>query len=137
MQFGENGLVKICHWGKDGGPESKVWGFWLLGIKPLFSIAVLRFDNGSREAFHSHAFNCVSLVLSGLLYETLLGGQLRIYSTGNLVVTRRDTFHMVRSCGRSWVLTFRGPWRKTWNEYIPGLGKRTLTHGRRVIQDNP
>ena len=56
--------MKLCYVGKDGGPESTVWGFWLIEIKKLFSVALLCFENGSREAFHTHAFNSVSWVLT-------------------------------------------------------------------------
>jgi hypothetical protein len=53
------------------------------------------------------------------------------------VVTRRSTYHRVRSIGRTWVLTFRGPWSKTWREAVPdgagGYAERTLTHGRKEV----
>lgn len=137
MQFGPNGAVKILHYGKDGGPESKVWGFWLVGIKSLFSIALLRFEDGSREAYHSHAFNCVSWVLKGELLEFVLderGGTLDCfaYRAGDRIFTYRETFHKVVSIGRTWVLTVRGPWADTWLERANGR-TYTLTHGRREV----
>lgn len=133
MQFGQYGAVKILHYGKDGGPESKVWGFWLLGVKRLFSIALLRFEDGSREAYHSHAFNCVSVVLRGTLIEHHLRRLLpEIHTAGAVIVTRRDTFHKVVSVGRTWVLTLRGPWSDTWEESVNGR-RFTLTHGRREL----
>lgn len=47
------------------------------------------------------------------------------------VVTKRKTFHRVVSEGTSWVLSFRGPWSKTWREYDPASGNTTtLGHGR-------
>mgnify|MGYP001575993171 CR=1 FL=1 len=57
--------MKLFYYGKDGGPESHVWGFWLIEAKSLFSIVLLRFENGTREAYHSHAFNSLSWVLRG------------------------------------------------------------------------
>lgn len=123
---------------KDGGPESHVWAYWLLGWKGLFSVVLLRFEDGSRNAFHSHAFNSCSWLLSGELEEHRLRG------TGNQVfvwtpslwpiITKRETFHKVTSFGRSWVLSFRGPWSDTWQEYDPKAFKyTTLTHGRKVV----
>ena len=128
--------------GKDGGPESNVTGYWLAEIKSLFSVALLRFDDGSRDAYHSHAFNCISWVLTGKLEER----HLELDHTERVdnhtpslrpVITRRSTFHRVISRGTTWVLTFRGPWSKEWHEYDPHEGKyTTLTFGRKVMNDD-
>lgn len=168
--------MKFLETTKDGGAESTVWAHWLIEIKGLFSVALLRFEDGTRDAFHSHAFNCVSWVLRGCLVEqhkharpekdrrlaeayhaaqdphgsskreTRLEDAYRNWLDPNVdvhmpslapVITRRDTFHRVRSVGRTWVLTFRGPWSKTWREAVPdgagGYAERTLTHGRREV----
>jgi len=118
---------------KDGGPESRVWGYWLCEGKSSFSIALLRFEDGSREAFHSHAFNSISLVLRGALFETLRGGTGIAYWTGAIIRTYRETFHRVESYGRTWVLTFRGPWSKTWKESTPEAGVYELSSGRKRV----
>lgn len=133
MQLGSKGQIKLLHWGKDGGPNSKVWGFWLVGIKSLFSLALLRFDPGSREAYHSHAFNCVSWVLRGELHEHHMDGTVDFHCSGKRITTKRETFHKVYSVGRSWVLTLRGPWAKTWREYTSERGVVVLTHGREEV----
>lgn len=126
--------MKFCYVGKDGGPESTVWGFWPIEIKSLFSVALLCFEDGSREAYHSHAFNSVSWVLTGKLYEYKHGDvSYGEFYTPSLkpIWTPREMFHKVSSIGRSWVLTFRGPWAKTWKEYLPLEGReRTLKSGR-------
>jgi hypothetical protein len=44
---------------KDGGPESPVTAYVLVEIKSLFSVMLLHFS-GTREAFHSHAFNALT-----------------------------------------------------------------------------
>lgn len=120
---------------KDGGPESHVWAYWLIAIKALFSIVLLRFEDGSREAYHEHAFNCVSWVLWGKLEEHLVDGTVRTYRASPIpVFTYRDTFHKVMSHGRTWVVSFRGPWVNEWREYLPETRETvTLTHGRRQI----
>jgi len=127
--------MKILHFGKDGGSESTVWGFWLIEIKSLFSVALLVFEDGSRDAYHSHAFDCISWVLRGELMEEMLMSRARRRYCPSLrpIITRRSTFHKVVSRGRTWVLTFRGPWAPTWFEWIPRRGMVELTHGRQEV----
>jgi hypothetical protein len=126
--------IIVCEWGKDGGPESRVWGFWLLRWKRVCTIALLKFEPGSRDAYHSHAFNSTSWLLRGELVEKHLGGDVQVHRPSlRPIRTFRDTFHKVFSRGTSWVLTFRGPWADTWQEYVPNVGRITLTHGRRCV----
>lgn len=130
--------MKVLSYSKDGGVDSTVSGLFFVEIKSLFSVALLCFENGSRDAYHSHAFDCVSWVLRGELWEQLLPkdgereGGVNRYEAGPLpVITRRSTMHKVTSFGRTWVLTFRGPWARTWREYLPRENRFvTLTHGR-------
>lgn len=132
--------MKLLIGGKDGGAESKVY-VWGLEIKSLFSILLLRFDEGSREAFHSHAFNAISWVLSGQLWERLdpgMAGVLPrwiIYKPSKIAVrTPRERVHQVRGIApHSWVLTLRGPWNSTWRD-ISAAGDLVLTHGRKVVR---
>jgi hypothetical protein len=120
---------------KDGGKDSKVTGFFF-EIKSLFTIALLKFDPGTREAYHNHAFNCVSLVLGpGYLEEEFIDGSRRFHERGSIVKTKREHFHKVRSQGTTWVLTIRGRWSKTWNEYTEQEGLVTLAQGRKVVND--
>jgi hypothetical protein len=125
-------LFNLC---KDGGHESTVWAYNLIEWKRAFTIVLLRFENGSRDAYHSHAFNAVSWVLSGSLDEIHENGWVDIhFPSWWPVFTSRDTTHKVVSLGRTWVLSFRGPWAKTWREILPGkTDHTTLTHGRRVV----
>ena len=126
--------MRLFYCGKDGGDESTVSGFWLAEFKSLFSIVLLRFNNGSRDAYHEHAFNSISWVLKGSLLEYRRESQdhdtLYSHRAGLLpIMTRREHFHKVFSSGTTWVLSFRGPWSKTWREYHDGKYK-TLTNGR-------
>lgn len=133
--------MRLFYRGKDGGSESTVWGFWLCEFKSLFSVVLLCFENGTREAYHNHAFNSISWVLKGKLTEYLLGHwegeeykkqRFKTYlSSFRPIITRRSTFHQVRSDGRTWVLSFRGPWVKTWKEWLPHENRFvTLSTGR-------
>lgn len=126
--------MKLFSWGKDGGPKSTVFGFWLTEIKSLVSVVALRFDDGSRDEYHSHAFNSVSWVLSGKLREEHLSGSTEYHRPSLLpVITKRDTFHRVFSEGTTWVISFRGPWAERWKEFDPKTHQYTvLGHGRVV-----
>ena len=42
--------MRLFFYGKDGGQYSTVWGYWLIEIKSLFSVVLLRFEGDSREA---------------------------------------------------------------------------------------
>jgi hypothetical protein len=120
---------------KDGGPESTVTGYWLCEIKGWFSIALLKFEDGSRDTYHSHAFKSWNWVLRGRVLEQHLRGGHEIHGPGlRPVVTRRGTFHRVVSVGTTWVFSIRGPWAETWEEFDPETSEfTTLTHGRAVV----
>ena len=137
--------MRFLKWEKDGGVRSHVHGLYVVESKKLGSIVLLRFSNGTRNAFHSHAFNAFSWVLSGKLIEYVGSPDLpgvddvTIYRPSfRGFVTRRDCFHQVQSVGTSWALTFRGPWVDTWKErQFTETGNLpvdiTLTHGREVV----
>jgi hypothetical protein len=131
---------------KDGGPLSKVHGFFLVEIKSLFSIVLLRFDDGARDAFHTHAFNAWSWVLDGCLVEEELitaspdtcCTRTRVYTPSlRPIYTPRECFHKVTSFGTTWALTFRGPWVDKWLEYTGERGYVALTHGRKEVDVLP
>ena len=127
--------MKIFRIAKDGGPESTVLGYWLLEVKSLISIALLRFADGSRDAYHSHAFDSLNWVLRGEVEEQHIDGRVIRHKPGLLpVITRRSTFHKVVSRGTTWVFSLRGPWARNWEEYDPSNKQySTLTHGRRRV----
>lgn len=124
--------MKFMSIGKDGGPESTVTGYWLAEIKRLFSAVLLRFDDGSRDEYHSHAFHSVNWVIRGRVVEHHLDGRKEVHAPSlRPVVTRRSTFHRVVSEGTTWVLSIRGPWSRTWREYDPRSDRYvTLANGR-------
>lgn len=132
--------MKILKMMKDGGPESRVWGFFFIEAKKLFSVVLLHFYDGSREAYHSHAFNSISWVLKGKLvedriYGSYLKGKITVFRPSlKPVITTRDNMHRVTSEGDTYVITFRGPWVNMWKEFLP-LKNRfiTLTHGRKIV----
>jgi hypothetical protein len=135
---------------KDGGPESHVWAYVLIESKRFGSIMLLRFEHGTRDAYHSHAFDSWSWVVRGRgLIEQFgqgsrewrnhLGGHplenVRVHLPGwRMIRTFRDTYHKVASIGRTWVLTVRGPWAATWREQAAGEPERTLAHGRLEVE---
>lgn len=134
--------MKLFFKSKDGGAESTVTGYWLIEWKRLFSIVLLRFDGESREAFHTHAFNCISWVLKGCLREIFLKGRwgsctIPHRASWRPFVTRRSDFHKVSSIpGTTWVLSFRGPWARRWQEYLPDQQSFvTLESGRKIVPE--
>lgn len=138
--------MKILFKGKDGGPESRVWGYWLFESKSFGSIVLLNFKEGSREAFHTHAFNALSWVLSGKIQEELLDNERSSWTfvpnfeyTPSIkpIYTPKDRFHRVFGIAtNTWILSFRGPWVSTWKEWLPKTRELiTLTKGRKVIVD--
>jgi len=123
--------MKLFYKGKDGGEESTVTGYWLIEWKALFSIVLLKFEGRSREAYHTHAFNCISWVLSGLLYEKFKYGGLSKFHNASWLpfLTLKRDYHKVDSIESvTWVLSFRGPWAKTWQESVNGEDKTLSEH---------
>jgi hypothetical protein len=125
---------------KDGGPKSTVTGYWLVELKRLFSVVLLKFSNGSRDEYHDHAFSSLNWVLRGMVIEEVIdeGGRIlfhKAYGPGwRPILTRRNRLHRVVSYGTTWVFSLRGPWRRTWHEYDPRNDRfSTLTHGRKVV----
>jgi len=130
--------VKFFSKAKDGGPESPVDGYFLIEIKPLFSIVLLHFNPGTREAFHSHAFNAVTLWLRGLVMEQIKGdlAATKFWGPGDVKYTPRELMHrIVTQKPGAWAISFRGPWVNTWQELKAGK-TITLTNGRKVVNEN-
>ena len=124
---------------KDGGPTSPVDAYFLLEIKNLFSVAVLKFNSGGREAFHTHAFNAITWFIKGELIEEDVDGKFYTYIRKLIPkVTRREKNHRVSSIGDSWCLTIRGPWCKTWKEVNKETKEiTTFTNGRKILDVSP
>ncbi len=117
----------------DGGKDSGVTGYFLIEWKPFFSIGILRFKKGTREAYHNHAFNALTWWLTGSINEMKLDGEEKIFNASfKPKYTIRKNFHKVDAQKETFALTFRGPWKDTWNESKNGE-LITLTHGRKLI----
>jgi hypothetical protein len=135
--------MKLFSRAKDGGPKSTVTGYWLVELKRLFSVVLLRFDDGSRDHYHDHAFNSLNWVLRGRVAEHYIPDpegeprmkRTRVYTPSLVpILTRRDRLHRVVSEGTTWVFSLRGPWARFWHEYDPRGGRFvTMTHGRKVV----
>lgn len=127
------------HWGSnDGGPESHV-RMYGLESKEHGSLLVLKFLDGSREAYHSHAFSAVSWLLSGFLVEEVSYRDQMPFDecyepSIKPIVTPRERFHKVSSMGTSWVLSLRSAWVPFWVDRDLKTGRQVvLTHGRKVV----
>jgi hypothetical protein len=119
----------------DGGKDSGVTAYFLIEWKVLFSIGLLRFKKGSREAYHNHAFNALSWWLKGSVTEEKLNGDYKEYSASlKPKYTSRDNFHKVFAHTNTWCLTLRGPWKDIWLESRKGKLVQ-LTHGRKELNN--
>jgi len=126
--------MKAFSKGKDGGPESHVTGYFLVEIKRLFSIVLLKFDEGTREEYHNHAFNAVTLWLKGEVQEEYPDHIGTTWKAGELKYTPRNLMHRIRAFKPAYALSFRGPWVSNWNEYNAASKRTTtLTHGRKIV----
>ena len=126
--------MKLFKQAKDGGPDSPVDAFFIVEIKSLFSIAILRFNEGGREAFHTHAFNALTWFIKGDLVEEDINGEYYVYERSILPkLTRRAKNHRVIAFIDSWCFTIRGPWSKTWTE-DDETHHTVLTHGRKIVE---
>lgn len=129
------GDMKLFNKCKDGGPDSPVEAYFLIEWKSVFSIAILKFNKGGREAFHTHAFNAFTWFLFGELKEEDKDGSVYTYSSGFLPkLTKKDKNHRVKATKDSYCLTLRGPWSKFWTEFDKSSNTTTtFTHGRKVV----
>ena len=126
--------MRILSRTKDGGPDSPVDGYFLIEIKSLFSVVLLRFNEGGRESFHSHAFNALTWYISGDLVEQDINGEYYIYERSIIPkLTRRSKNHRVIALTNSWCFSIRGPWSSTWTE-DDETHHTVLTHGRKVVE---
>ena len=126
--------MRLFEKAKDGGPESPVDAYFLCEFKGLFSIALLKFNIGSRVAFHTHAFNAWTWFLKGEMKEQVTEGEAYGYWYSRSLTpkyTPKSRMHRVKAYKDSWCITIRGPWSKYWIEYNP-ITKTytTFTHGR-------
>lgn len=120
---------------KDGGKDSTVDAYFLFEIKGFISVALLRFNKGSRNNFHSHAFNALTWFIRGDMREVLLCGQEKKYKRSLLPkITKKECMHKVVAEEVSWCFTVRGKWEDKWQEVDPKTGATiTLGNGREVL----
>ena len=119
----------------DGGPDSGVTGYMLIEWKILFSIGLLHFKEGSREAYHTHAFNAITWWIKGSVTEELVSGRPKDFAPSfKPKITKRSCFHKVIAKVSSWAFTIRGPWKDKWYEFRNNKTQiAILTHGRKVL----
>lgn len=120
----------------DGGPNSGVTGYWLIEWKPVFSIVLLKFNKGTREAYHSHAFPALTFWLYGSITEHHMDKEsINWYPSLMPKYTPRNCFHKVEAHEDTYALSIRGPWDETWQEYRNTDDQLvTLANGREIIE---
>ena len=120
---------------KDGGKESPVDAYFLIEMKGLFSVALLKFNKGGREAYHTHAFDAFTWFLKGDLIEQDVNGDEYVYKRSFIPkLTKKAKNHRVMANKDSWCFTIRGKWQKEWTEYNEKTNTTTvLSGGRKVV----
>lgn len=126
---------RIFYTKPDGGRDSGVTGYFLIEWKVLFSVGLLKFNKGSREAFHNHAFNAITWWLTGDVVEKHKTGESKRFRPSlKPKITKRDCYHKIVAEETSYALTLRGPWVDVWEEFKEN--KTTyLTHGRKLVRE--
>ena len=115
----------------DGGKNSGVTAYFLIERKILFSIGILRFNKGTREAYHNHAFNALTWWFKGNVTEIKIEGEEKNFKPSFIPkYTSKNNFHKVKANETTFALTFRGPWKNTWEECRSG---KYVTHGRKEV----
>lgn len=125
-------IFKKC---ADGGKKSGVTGYFLIELKLLFSVVVLKFESNTRENYHSHAFNALTWWVKGKAIEEFVDAK-SIEWTPSIIPkwTPISNMHRYSVTETSWAISFRGPWVDTWKEYNPNTKQYlTLTHGRNLL----
>lgn len=127
--------MRLFEKAKDGGKDSPVDAYFLVEIKPLFSIALLKFNKGYRENYHTHAFHALTWFLSGSLIEEDIDKSTYNYNRSLIPkITNKEKNHRVIANEDSWCFTIRGAWSKYWTEDdLTTKETITLTHGRKVV----
>jgi len=134
--------VKLFAKAADGGKGSGVTAYFLIEWKRFFSVALLHFAPGSREAYHEHAFNAWTLWLKGYVLEYVMNiasgrDERNLWWPYDLKYTPRNLMHkIIAGPEGAWCFTIRGPWVDQWREFKGGRF-RTLTHGRKEINSEP
>lgn len=120
---------------KDGGSESPVDAYFLFEIKGLASIALLKFNKGGREAFHTHAFDALTWFIKGDLVEEDVSGETYKYKKSLVPkLTPKSKNHRVLANKDSYCLTVRGKWVDSWTEYNKESNETTFFNwGRKVV----
>lgn len=101
--------------------------FFVIEIKPLFSIILTHLGPFGVTLPHTHPFNAITLLLYGKFAD-----EQGIFSAPALKFTGKDWHTVGTGKDGAWFLTFRGPWSNTWQECRDGKIV-TLTHGRKEI----
>ena len=140
--------MKLFRKSYDGGSDSGVTGYWLIEAKSLFSIVLLHFSPGSRDAYHSHAFNALTWWLKGDVVEMFkhdpdpFNPPAKAWRPSLIPKwTPKNCFHKIIAGEKgAWALSFRGPWDPTWFESKNGetyeLGQGRVRINTQVEQDS-
>lgn len=101
---------------KSHDADSGVTSYSLIEWKERFSIVLLHFSPGSRDAFHNHAFDAYTWWLKGPVIEEFSTDGIAtvfkvLFPSWRPKYTPKSTLHrIVAGPEGAWALSIRGPW---------------------------
>lgn len=101
--------------------DQSVTELTILEWKRFFSIKLFNFHptDGKQDRFHTHAFNAVSILLSGDYMEEIIDhGQIVPLkrSRKRFLFIPKDNYHRITKSEGCWTLLITGPWGKEFKE---------------------
>lgn len=101
--------------------EQNVSELTILEWKPLFSLKYFHFHktDGDQDRFHTHAFNAISVLLSGDYVEEVIEGELiqpKLRSRKRFLFIPKDSYHRITKSNGCRTLLLTGPWRGQFKE---------------------
>lgn len=109
--------------------------YFLIEIKPLFSIILTHLGPDGGTYPHSHPFKAFTIMLKGRIDEyNAADTRIGCYKAFGMKFTGKGIHSIFTGEAGAWFLTFRGPWTQdTWQE-VRGDKTVTLTHGRKEVE---
>jgi hypothetical protein len=113
--------------------DQSVTELTILEWKRFFSIKLFNFHptTGDQDRFHNHAFNAVSILLSGDYMEEIIDyGQIVPLkrSRKRLLFIPKDSYHRITKSNGCRTLLITGPWGKEFKELRHLVGKFWQEH---------
>jgi len=132
MRLGRYG--KILHHDRVALGRGRIDRFTLFEFKPLGGVIFNVFNSVEQDRFHTHAFNAISVMISGSYNEEIrkdYGYEQRKRHRDICYLPRTLEHRIMDSTPNAISVTLCGPWEGTWTETSLSGRIRKLTWGRK------